>query len=103
MGARRAEVLFHGSPAGILEQVGDRWRFQYHEGYTGGPISLTLPVRVASYEFEGVPSFFDGLLPEGVMLQGLLLAHKLDRDDYLGQLLAVGQDLVGAVTIRALP
>lgn len=100
---RVAEVLFHGEPAGRLEQDGSRWRYQYRAGYAAEPISLTLPVRDAPYDFDGVPPFFDGLLPEGVMLEGLLTAQKLDRDDVFGQLLAVGGDLVGAVTIRAVP
>ena len=101
--SRVAEVLFHGELAGSLEQDGTEWRFQYRAGYAAGPISLTLPVREAPYDFEGAPPFFDGLLPEGEMLAGLLRAQKLDRDDVFGQLLAVGGDLVGAVTIRAIP
>ena len=63
-------------------------------------MSLTLPVQGQPHEFPGFPPFFDGLLPEGVMLEGLLRLRKLDRRDGFGQLLAVGGDLVGAVTVR---
>ena len=43
--------------------------------------------------------FFDGLLPEGVMLESLLKKRKLDRHDYFGQLVILGADLVGAITV----
>lgn len=97
---RRAEVLLHGALAGHLSEEDGRWRFCYVAGYAGPPISLTLPVRAGAYEYDAFPPFFDGLLPEGPMLQGLLRVRKLDQRDYLGQLVAVGEDLVGAVTIR---
>ena len=34
------------------------------------------------------------------MLEGLLKQIKIDKNDYFGQLLAVGGDLVGAVTVK---
>ena len=34
------------------------------------------------------------------MLDGLLRQRKIDKDDYFSQLLAVGKDLVGAVTVE---
>jgi serine/threonine-protein kinase HipA len=34
------------------------------------------------------------------MLEALLRQCKLDRNDYFGQLLRVGKDVVGAVTIE---
>ena len=97
---RSAEVYVHDVLAGTLEQDDGRWLLRYRRGYEGPPISLRLPVSGRAYEFESFPPFFDGLLPEGVMLEGLLRACTLDRDDYLGQLIAVGEDLVGAVTVR---
>jgi serine/threonine-protein kinase HipA len=47
--------------------------------------------------------FFDGLLPEGVQLEGLLKIKKIDRKDYLSQLIAVGADMVGVVTVKEIP
>ena len=102
---RRAEVRLHGVLAGHLaeEEPGRRYRFAYRAGYAGPPVSLTLPVRPEPYEFEGFPPFFDGLLPEGFQLDALLRQRKLDRDDLFGQLVAVGADTVGAVTVREEP
>jgi len=99
---RKANVYFDGTLAGVLEEIarGKRYRFLYADRYEGSPISLTMPVRQAAYEFDRFPTFFEGLLPEGPMLEGLLRQRKIDAHDYLGQLLAVGGELVGAVTVE---
>jgi len=99
---RRAEVALYGVLAGQLAEESSEsgYRFTYASGYSGPPISLTMPVRAAPYEFETFPPFFDGLLPEGPQLEALVRQKKLDRADRFGQLLAVGADTVGAVTVR---
>jgi serine/threonine-protein kinase HipA len=99
---RKADVFIQGKPAGILEEFekGRRYRFIYFDNYSGLPVSLTMPVRERSFDFDRFPPFFDGLLPEGVLLEALLKRRKIDRHDYFSQILAVGEDLVGAVTVR---
>lgn len=87
--------------AGTLTKTERGFEFAYRMGYDGPPVSLTLPVREQPYRFDSFPSFFDGLLPEGVGLEGLLRTRKLDRNDWMGQLLAVGGDVPGFVTLRA--
>ena len=100
---RRARVDVSGVPAGLLEelQAGLQYVFQYDEGYTGPPASLTMPTSKREYRFTSFPPFFDGLLPEGAQLEALLRLNKIDRNDLFSQLLAVGRDLVGAVTVTA--
>lgn len=98
---RRAEILVHGKRAGLLEELepGRSYRFTYDPGYQGPPVSLTMPVEArAPFTYAGFPPFFDGLLPEGAQLEALLRRRKLDRGDLFGQLMAVGRDMVGAVT-----
>ena len=99
---RRAAVSMHGMAAGILEEIekGSKYTFTYSDEYDGPPISQTMPVVQRWYEFDRFPPFFEGLLPEGEMLEGLLRQAKIDRSDCFGQLLAVGGDLVGAVTVE---
>lgn len=92
-------ILFQKKPAGYLTEENNQYNFTYLKDYKGPPISLTLPLKDGSYQFDHFPSFFDGLLPEGIQLEGLLKIKKLDRYDYMGQLLAVGNDLVGAITV----
>ena len=100
---KQALVKMHNVEAGILTEIDDNptlslYRFQYFDTYNDAPISLTMPVGKV-YEFVQFPPFFDGVLPEGGQLEGLLRARKIDRYDYFSQLLAVGHDLVGAVTV----
>ena len=99
---RSAEVLMHGVPSGILEEIepGKKYRFTYFKKYTGPSIALTMPVDGKEFVFDRFPPFFDGLLPEGPLLEGLLRQCKIDKFDYLSQLITVGNDLVGAVTVQ---
>ncbi len=78
---------------------GVTYTFQYLPSYQGQPISLTMPYQLDPYVYTVFPSFFDGLLPEGYQLEGLLRIRKIDREDYMGQLAAVGRDMVGTVTV----
>lgn len=97
---RTAAVYVQGRKAGLLEEfAGARFRFRYQEDYDGAPVSLTMPVEQREFDYDRFPPFFDGLLPEGWQLEALLRSAKLDRRDYMGQLLAVGSDTVGAVTV----
>lgn len=101
---RTARIFVNGIAAGNLEELAEgefRYRFSYLTDYHGAPISLTMPVKNAVYEFKQFPPFFEGLLPEGIQLEALLRKYKIDKDDYLGQLLQVGNDLVGAVSVEA--
>ena len=97
---RRAQIYVLGRLAGWLEELGpSRFLFRYREGYSGPPVSLSMPTSRRDHSFDRFPPFFEGLLPEGEMLEGLLRQRKLDRDDMFGQLLAVGEEVVGAVTV----
>jgi serine/threonine-protein kinase HipA len=101
---RTALVKVHNIEAGILTEVGENasspsYRFQYFNDYKGAPVSLTMPVARKVFEYDHFPPFFDGVLPEGGQLEGLLRTRKIDRHDYLSQLIAVGHDLVGSVTV----
>ena len=99
MPTRSARVLMHGVPAGRLTEGEGEYTLTYEPGYEGPPVSLTLSVRPEPYRFDRFPPFFDGLLPEGWQLEALLRQAKLDRSDLFGQLLAVGEDPVGAVSV----
>lgn len=98
---RKACVSVNGIKAGILEELqGEAYQFTYFDDYQGAPVSLTMPLNKKIYDFGGFPPFFEGLLPEGIMLEALLRKYKIDKNDYFSQLMLVGQDVVGAVTIE---
>ena len=102
--ARVGLVRVNGVDAARLIELerGKSYRLEYIPSYAGPPISLALPVNERIFEFDGFIPFFDGTLPEGYQLDALLRRTKLDRKDHMGQLLEVGRDLVGNVTVEPL-
>ncbi len=101
---RQAAIHQHGLLAGILRSAeSDGWKFTYESGYDGAPVSLTLPVRPEPYDFPEFPAFLEGLLPEGPQLEALLRKHKIDRHDAFRQLVTVGEDLIGSLSVFELP
>lgn len=98
---KTAQIYQQGRLAGTLEALDEsRYRFTYQPDYRGEPVSLTMPLRQRIWEFTQFPALFEGLLPEGTQLEALLRRRKLDKNDLFGQLLAVGEDVVGSLQIR---
>ena len=99
---RKALIFVNRIPAGILEETepGKKYKFKYDIVYDGVPVSLTMPLNQKEFLFDRFPPFFEGLLPEGDMLDGLIREKKIDSKDYFSQLMAVGGDLVGNVTVE---
>lgn len=98
---RKAIIMVHGNKAGVLTEVSPaEYYFEYDDNYDGAIVSLTMPINQKKYAFNSFPPFFEGLLPEGIMLEGLLKIAKIDKKDYFAQLIATGNDLVGAVTVK---
>ncbi|MFW5821274.1 MAG: HipA N-terminal domain-containing protein [Bacteroidota bacterium] len=99
---RRAKVFVNGIEAGILSELqkGREYEFEYFQDYHGLEVSRTMLPDNKKYIFHEFPPFFEGLLPEGVQLEGLLKIKKIDRNDLFSQLIAVGKDMVGAVTVK---
>ncbi len=97
---KQARVYVHTVFAGILTKQDSHYIFVYDPSYAGPPVSLTMPVSSKEYRYDAFPPFFEGLLPEGELLQALLHKYKLDKHDYFAQLVTVGKDVVGAVTVE---
>jgi len=99
---RKAKVFVKGVEAGTLAEIkqGKEYVFEYLDGYDGPEVSRTMPKNIKVYKFDKFPPFFDGLLPEGIQLEGLLKIKKIDKNDYFSQIIAVGEDLVGVATVK---
>jgi len=99
---RKAKVFVKGVEAGTLTEFeqGKEYVFEYLDGYDGLEVSRTMPKNIKVYNFDKFPPFFDGLLPEGIQLEGLLKIKKIDKNDYFSQLISVGEDMVGVVTVK---
>lgn len=101
---RTALVYVRDSFAGRLCETDEGYEFHYEEQYLSDPttpaVSLTLPKRDEPYLSKTLFAFFDGLIPEGWLLN--LVAHnwKIDQRDRFGLLLVACKDCIGAVSIR---
>ena len=102
---RQAKVYYIKQFAGILKETETGYSFQYDSDYLASknaePISLTLPLQEKSFEQRTMFSFFDGLIPEGWLLDVATDSWKIDPKDRMGLLLACCKDCIGAVSIIA--
>ncbi|MFB0946283.1 MAG: serine/threonine-protein kinase HipA [Spirosomataceae bacterium] len=103
---RKAEIFLHNEMAGWLTQDENGYHFQYSPTYLQSkqlqPVSLTLPVREQAYTSSVLFSFFDGLIPEGWLLDIAEKNWKLNPRDRMGLLLACCKDCIGAVAVQPL-
>jgi len=101
---RRAKVFIHNELAGLLIENEEGYLFQYEKEYLNNPkaksVSLTLPVREEPFSSKTMFPFFDGLIPEGWLLEIAEKNWKLDARDRMGLLLACCRDCIGAVSIE---
>lgn len=102
---RKAEVFLFGARAGLLEEKEPRgFRFTYAADYLtkAGAIPLMplMPLREAPYESDALFAFFDGLIPEGWLLDIAEKSWKLNPRDRFSCLLACCKDCIGAASIR---
>lgn len=101
---RTAYVYVRDVFAGSLRETDDGYAFAYDADYLAQPdatpVSLTLPLTANTYASKTLFSFFDGLIPEGWLLDVVLHNWKLDRSDRFGLLLAACKDPIGKVSIR---
>ncbi len=102
---RKAKVYMYYKLAGYLTESEEGYSFLYDSEYLAGsavkPVSLTLPLRKKPYESRTMFPFFDGLIPEGWLLEIAEKNWKLNNRDRMGLLLACCRDCVGAVSIEA--
>lgn len=102
---RRLRVWWKDTFAGYLEESDDGYRFVYDDGFLSGPdahsVSLTLPLRQEAYSSKTLFPFFDGLIPEGWLLELGTKNWKLDPKDRFGLLAAFCRDPIGAVGVDA--
>ena len=62
-------------------------------------ISLTLPLTDKPYNSMVLFPFFDGLIPEGWLLDIAERSRKIDRRDRMSLLLSCCKDCIGSVSV----
>lgn len=103
-GFRTAYVYVRKSFAGVLSETDEGYSFAYDKDYLSdenpAAVSLTLSLRAERYTSKTLFSFFDGLIPEGWLLDVVSRNWKIDAGDRFGILLVACKDGIGNVSIR---
>lgn len=101
---RTAYVYVRGNFAGYLKETDFGYSFTYDKEYladkNSSAVSLTLPMQEHEYTSKTLFSFFDGLIPEGWLLNIVTHNWKIDRKDRFGLLLVACKDPIGNVCIK---
>lgn len=101
---RKAKVYCFGKFAGCLQEDEEGFTFSYDVAYLqregAEPVSLTLPLREESYRSNQLFPFFDGLIPEGWLLDVAQESWKLNPRDRMGLLLACCKECIGSVSVQ---
>lgn len=101
---RTAYVYVCNTYAGLLCETDEGYSFAYDEDYMlcedAKPVSITLPMCEEAYMSKTLFSFFDGLIPEGWLLDVVSRNWKIDSKDRFALLLVACKDAIGNVSIK---
>lgn len=90
--------------AGILTEDDMGYEFRYEPEYLKSedalPVSLTLPLTEKPYREKVLFPFFDGLIPEGWLLDIAEQNWKISARDRFSLLLACCKDCIGNISIQ---
>jgi len=101
---RTAYVYVRDTFAGTLKETDAGYSFVYDSEYLAGEastaVSLTLPMQAEEYTSKTLFPFFDGLIPEGWLLNIVTENWKIEPKDRFGLLLVACKDPIGNVRIK---
>ena len=100
---RQANIYRKGILAGTLTEDGGDYRFHYEESYLtrndAQPVSLTLPLQAEAFVSPVLFPFFDGLIPEGWLLDVALRNTDISILDRMSLLLLCCKECIGSVSV----
>ena len=100
---KSALVYFKNTLAGRLSETDEGFVFQYDTAYLSSaevqPISLTFPIQTEAFESPILFPYFDGLIPEGWLLDVALRNTDISFLDRMSLLLLCCKDCIGAVSV----
>ncbi|MEK6510031.1 MULTISPECIES: HipA N-terminal domain-containing protein [Myroides] len=102
---RRALVKYDSVNAGVLTETDQgeyvfEYLAEYIEKYGQQFITFQMPVRKQVYRSNRLFPFFDGLIPEGWLLNIATESWKIQSNDRMGLLLVCCQNCIGAVSVH---
>ena len=100
---KQAEVYVGKNLAGVLTEDELGYEFRYDTDYLRSDkpkvVSLTMPLAEKPYRDKVLFPFFDGLIPEGWLLDIAEQSWKISARDRFSLLLACCKDCIGNVSI----
>lgn len=100
---KKARIFYKDQLAGILTEDDAGYEFRYLSEYlslkTAKAVSLTLPLQKEAYASHVLFPFFDGLIPEGWLLDVALRNTDISILDRMSLLLTCCKDCIGAVSV----
>lgn len=105
---RKAEIYYKEHFAGLLTETDEgEYTFQYDQKYClehpKDFLTFTMPVTTTVYTDKRLFPFFEGLIPEGWLLDIASKSWKINQNDRMGLLLACCQNCIGAVSVQPIP
>ncbi len=101
---RKAAIKIEDQLAGWLTQDEQGYHFVYDKAYAtqanARPVSLTLPLQETAFTSTVLFPFFDGLIPEGWLLDIAAKNWKLNPRDRMGLLLSCCKNCIGVVSVE---
>ena len=102
--SRAGKVYYKELFAGIVAEDENGYTFEYSQEFLNNPdarpISLTLPLKAGRFSSMVLFSFFDGLIPEGWILEIAEKNWKINPRDRMELLLTFCEDTIGAVSVK---
>ncbi|MCB9261388.1 MAG: HipA N-terminal domain-containing protein [Flavobacteriales bacterium] len=103
---RKAEVRISGKRVGQISETESGYAFVYDSDYATNqanlPVSKTLPLQRNAYTSNVLFPFFDGLIPEGWLLDIAERNWKLNARDRFGLLMQCCKDCIGTTEVVAI-
>ena len=100
---RQAEIYRKEFLAGLLTEDGGEYLFCYDEAYLARkdakPVSLTLPLQTETFVSPVLFPFFDGLIPEGWLLDVALRNTDISILDRMSLLLLCCKECIGSISV----
>lgn len=104
---RQGKVFYKDIFAGIVSETDDgEYTFTYQpsyiEEYPTQFLTFSMPVKDNTYKDRRLFPFFEGLIPEGWLLDIASDNWKINKNDRMGLLLACCKNCIGAVSVEPL-
>ena len=101
---KKAKVFYGNLLAGYISETDEGYEFAYNKDYlllaNSRVISLTIPLQEDIYRSKTLFPFFDGLIPEGWLLDIAIANWKINARDRFGLLLCLCKDCIGCVSVQ---